>query len=421
MIISKLNQLTKHKSLQNLSIYGFGQAFNLLTPILIIPYIISVCGLENYGKTATAMAIIFFLMVFVDYGCDISGVKAISVNRDDKNKLREIVTTTYGAKFLLLTLVLTLVTALVLVIPYLRQESDLYLLSLPILVGQFLNPTWFLQGVENFKQITTINILSKLLYVIGIFQFVNTANDYILVNLCWGIGMIIANGISVFLIFKSLKVEFSHFRFSMVKKHIKSEFSIFSSQIFVSIQLYSPLILVGFFGGATLAGIYRVVDQVIVIFKTYLLLFFNFMFPRVCYLLGNNVKSGVKFWMMYNSLNFVFILFAMFIIHVYATEIVQYFSPDAYEGLAELLQIGVYIPIVMALSIPLKQLVLGLNHNRYYVNTIVTFAIFNFAVIILLIGKYGVQGVLWSLITTEALMVIILYLKINKTLFLPQK
>ena len=411
----------QNKQLQDLSIYCFGQGFNLLTPILIIPYIISVCGLSNYGKAAAAMAIIFFLMVFIDYGCDISGVKAISVNRENKDKLRSVFATTYGAKFLLLLIVLLVSTLLILFVPYFKSESQLYLLSLPILVGQFLNPTWFLQGVENFKQITTINILSKLLYVIGIFQVVNTTTDYIYVNLCWGIGMIIANGISVYLICKSLKVDSSYFHLSAVIHHIKTEFSIFYSQIFVSIQLYSPLILIGFFGGATMAGIYRVVDQVVVIFKTYLLLFFNFAFPRVCYLLGGSTQKGVKFWLLYNSLNFVFILFAMFLIHVNAEIIVAYFSPNDFESIAELLRIGVYIPISMALSIPLKQLVLGLSHNKYYVNTTVTLAIFNLGLLISIISNYGVEGVLWSLIATEILMVIILYFKINKTLFLPLK
>ena len=411
----------QNKQLQDFSIYGFGQGFNLLTPILIIPYIISVCGLSNYGKAAAAMAIIFFLMVFIDYGCDISGVKAISVNRENKDKLRSIFATTYGAKFLLLLGVLLVSTLLILFVPYFKSESRLYLLSLPILVGQFLNPTWFLQGVENFKQITTINILSKLLYVIGIFQVVETTTDYIYVNLCWGIGMIIANGISFYLICKSLKVDSSYFHLNAVTHHIKTEFSIFYSQIFVSIQLYSPLILIGFFGGATMAGIYRVVDQVVVIFKTYLLLFFNFAFPRVCYLLAGNNESGLKFWLLYNSLNFVFILFSMFLIHINADYIVAYFSPDNFEGIAALLRIGVYIPIVMALSIPLKQLVLGLSHNRYYVNATVTLAVLNFIAIISLITKYGIEGVLFTLITTEILMVLILYLKINKTLFLVQK
>ena len=410
-----------NKHLQNLSIYGFGQAFNLITPILIIPYIISICGLTNYGKTATVMAIIFFLMVFIDYGCEISGVKAVSINRDNKEKLRAIFATTYGAKFISLCVIIIISVIINFFIPYFNREFSLYMLSLPILIGQFLNPTWYLQGVENFKQITTINILSKLLYVIGIFKFVNSIDDYILVNLCWGMGMIIANGISFYLISKSLKVRFTDFSRMSVANHLRSEFPIFYSQIFVSIQLYSPLILIGFFGGAFLAGIYRVVDQVIVIFKTYLLLFFNFVFPRICYLLGGSKQEGIKFWSLYNGLNFVFILFAMFFIHNNAEFIVVYFSPEDNEGIAKLLQLGVFIPIVMALSIPLKQLVLGLNYNRYYVNTTVTLAVLNLFAIIFLLNRYGIEGVLWSLIVAELLMAVFLYIKINKALFLPLK
>lgn len=48
------------EQIQKLGIYGFGQLFNLVTPLLVAPYIISVCGEENYGKTAVGMAIAFF-------------------------------------------------------------------------------------------------------------------------------------------------------------------------------------------------------------------------------------------------------------------------------------------------------------------------------------------------------------------------
>ena len=49
-----------HQQFQKLSVYGFGQAFNLVTPLLVIPYIVAVCGEENFGKTAVGMALSFF-------------------------------------------------------------------------------------------------------------------------------------------------------------------------------------------------------------------------------------------------------------------------------------------------------------------------------------------------------------------------
>ena len=77
-----------HQQFQKLGIYGFGQLFNLVTPLLVVPYIVSVCGEENFGKTAVGMAICFFLIVFIDFGSDINGVREVAVNRKNHQEPR---------------------------------------------------------------------------------------------------------------------------------------------------------------------------------------------------------------------------------------------------------------------------------------------------------------------------------------------
>jgi len=190
MLKEKIIALIKNKQNLNLLIYGFGQGFNLITPLLVIPYIVSICGIENYGKMSIGMAISFFLMVFIDYGSDIIGVKDVAVNRDNPAQLEQIYITTFASKLVLLLLVLIICSGLFYFVPFFSSEKKLYFLGLPILVGQFLNPTWFLQGIENFKWITVLTILSKLIYLFGIFIFIHQKEDYVFINLWWGIGLL---------------------------------------------------------------------------------------------------------------------------------------------------------------------------------------------------------------------------------------
>ena len=88
------------------SIYGFGQFFNLVTPLLLIPYIVKVCGEENFGKVSVALAISFVLIVFIDYGSELVGVRDITINRNDKKELQRIFLTNLVSRFLVLILVL---------------------------------------------------------------------------------------------------------------------------------------------------------------------------------------------------------------------------------------------------------------------------------------------------------------------------
>ena len=82
--------IRNQNQLKNLTIYGLGQFFNLVTPLLVAPHVISVCGIEGYGKAAFSMALFFFLIVFIDYGSDINGVKEVSLNRDNNKELQRI-------------------------------------------------------------------------------------------------------------------------------------------------------------------------------------------------------------------------------------------------------------------------------------------------------------------------------------------
>lgn len=409
--------LFKNKQLKNLIIFGFGQGFNLITPLLVIPYIVLICGEEGYGKIGVGMALAFFIMVFIDYGSEITGVKQVAVNRENKSRLENIFITTYTAKLILLFFILSIVSILFYFISYFNQDKNLFFMSLSMVVGQFINPTWFFQGIENFKWITIVNILSKIIYLAGIFIFIHEPSDYIYCNLIWGIGMIVANGISFIYILNTHSFSFMNTKKEDVLKLIKDNFSIFSSQIFVSLQMYSPIVLISFFGGNTMAGQYKIIDQIIVIFKTYILLFFNYVYPRVCYLLDRSKHEAMRFWKIYNGLNFIFIAISMLFISLFTTEVVTYFNPKEIQEIASLLKIAVLIPVLQAVAIPLKQLVLGLNKQSRYVKITMAIAVLSLLLIVVITPNYKVSGVLIALIATEVITLLIFYFTVKNNLF----
>ncbi|WP_396194521.1 oligosaccharide flippase family protein [Flavobacterium sp.] len=407
----------KNQQNTNLLVYGIGQFFNLVTPILVVPYIVSVCSEEGYGKIGVGLAVSFFMMVFIDYGSDILGVKEVSVNRDNIKALEKIFITIYSAKLFLLFLVLILVSIIFITVPYFSQEKKLFFWGLPILIGQFLNPTWFLQGIENFKWITISNIASKVVYVVAIFGFIHNPSDYVYNNLFWGLGMIIANGFFFICLLKQYSFSFQKTKMADVTAYLKTNFSMFSSQIFVSLQMYFPIVLVSYFGNNTMAGQFKIIDQIIVIFKTYLLLFFNFVYPRVCFLLGKNTREALSFWKIYNGLNTVFIIISLGIIGLFSNKIVGYFNPKGVIEISNLLKIAVLIPIAQSITIPLKQLVLGCNKQNEYVRTTMLIAVTSLTTIAIITPFYSVLGVLLSLIFTEVITAAMYYRIIKRDLF----
>ena len=415
-MLKLLKKILFHQQFQKLSVYGFGQLFNLVTPLLVVPYIVSVCGEENFGKTAVGMAIAFFLIVFIDFGSDIIGVREVAVNRDNPEVLNKIFTTTYVVKGIILLLVLTVASIIFHSFPYFKSEKIMFTLGLSVLIGQFLNPTWFLQGIENVKWITLLNIVSKCIYLVGIFFIIKKESDYIYINLWWGLGMIVSNFLVFIWIIKKHQFSFLMVNKDEVFKHIRNDFSMFSSQIFVSLQLYAPVVLISYFGNNLMAGQYRIVEQIIVIFKTYIFLFFNYVFPRVCYLIETDFKRGLKNWIIYNGVNFVFVTMGMLFFHIYSYEIVSYFNPTNRYVLSNLLEVAVFVPLILAISIPLKQLVLAYNYKRFYVYLTSVMVLFNLLAIVILLPKFQVYGVFYSLIATDLIVIIFYLYQLKKNL-----
>ncbi|MES2864787.1 MAG: oligosaccharide flippase family protein [Bacteroidota bacterium] len=406
-----------HQQFQKLSIYGFGQLFNLVTPLLVVPFIVSICGEENFGRTAVGMAICFFLIVFVDFGSDIIGVREVSVNRENESKLNEIFSTTYAVKGIVLLFVLLIVSTLFFIIPFFSSDKKLFFFSLLVVIGQFINPTWFLQGIENVKLITFLNVVSKIIYLAGVFLTITKESDYVCVNLWWGLGMIISNSIVFFIILKKYKLHFNNVNKSEIYSHLKNNFSIFYSQIFVSIHQYGPVILISFFGNNLLAGQYRIVDQVIAIFKTYIILFFNFVYPKVCFLIDENKKSGLKNWLIYNGVNLVFVFIGMIIFFVFSYEIISYFNPTNRYVLSNLLQIAVFIPLTFAVSNALKQLILAFNLKKEYISITIITVVLNIFTIIAILPLYKVYGVFYTLIATDIIIIFFYIFKLKKLLY----
>ena len=415
-MLKLFNKILFHQQFQKLSVYGFGQLFNLVTPLLVVPYIVSVCGEENFGKTAVGMAIAFFLIVFIDFGSDIIGVREVAVNRDNPEVLNKIFTTTYVVKGIILLLVLTVASIIFHSFPYFKSEKIMFTLGLSVLIGQFLNPTWFLQGIENVKWITLLNIVSKCIYLVGIFFTIKKESDYIYINLWWGLGMIVSNFLVFIWIIKKHQFSFLLVNKDEVFKHIRNDFSMFSSQIFVSLQLYAPVVLISYFGNNLMAGQYRIVEQIIVIFKTYIFLFFNYVFPKVCYLIETDFKRGLKNWIIYNGVNFVFVTMGMLFFHIYSYEIVSYFNPTNRYVLSNLLEVAVFVPLILAISIPLKQLVLAYNYKRFYVYLTSVMVLFNLLAIVILLPKFQVYGVFYSLIATDLIVIIFYLYQLKKNL-----
>jgi O-antigen/teichoic acid export membrane protein len=401
--------------------YGIGQVFNVLAPFIVIPFIILKCGEENFGKSAIGMSVAFFLIVFIDFGCDILGVKDISINRDNVIKRNYIISRVSYIKGFAILVFSVLFLIIINQVEFFHKDKELYYYSFSVFIAQIVNPLWIFQGLEKFNFFSYYSILSKSMYIILILYFLDQKSDYVYINFAFGLSLFFSGIFFFFLLKKQYQFALVPISFSELYKYMFDNKTYVLSQIFIWMQLYSPILLINYFGTSMQVGQFRIIDQIISIFKTYILLSFNFIYPKICFEFDKNEEKAIKSWKFFNTTNFLFLFFLIIILFVFSFEIVNYYNIVNKEFLSNLLKTALIYPILFFIVYALKQLLFALHHEKVFSRIIIITTILNLIIISIVYKKYNLFGVFYSFIFVEFLTLIILLMLTLKHRILSDK
>ena len=96
------NLLKSNKTLiENFSYISILQVFILLTPLITYPYLTRVLGTELYGLVITAQILSSYATIVVKFGFDSVSARYISLWREDKSKMSEVMSSILTTRFLL--------------------------------------------------------------------------------------------------------------------------------------------------------------------------------------------------------------------------------------------------------------------------------------------------------------------------------
>ena len=409
MGIQKLRSLLQNKKKQDFFIYGIGQAFNLISLLLVIPHIVAVCGEEGLGKQGLGFSLALFLILIVDYAFEIKSTKEATIHRNDPTVLEGIFNMTLISKAMLFCITVGITFLLVYTIPFFIAERALFLYSLAIVMAQVVNPVWFLLGVENFRVASFINITSKTAYILLVFILIQKDNDYIYINLLLGMSAFTLNFSGLLYAKRKYRLSYKTPDFPEIMRILRADFSFCLSQLFLSARQLSPLVLTSYFLGFQAAGQYRIIEQVITVFRTLIQVFLRFFFPSVCHKAAENSATGFAFWKKYSAGNLALVVVALTGIFLFSDDLLRFFNapPETIEKLGYVFKIALLVPLLMALSLPLEQLMFVAGRNKAYVRITILVTLLNIIMIILAIHAYGIQGIIATLIAAEILFIIL--------------
>jgi PST family polysaccharide transporter len=262
-IINILKGRTKTLVFKNFSALMVLQLGNTLLALIIMPYLINALGISKYGLYSFAFAISMYLVIVTDYGFGFTGVKLISVNRHDLNKVSGIFNTIQIIKTIILLVLLLIYTAAILFVETLSENKELFFLSFGILIGQTIIPVWFFHGMEKMKFITIINLIIRLTSLVLILVFVKQPEDINLAIASQAFGFLFAGLLSIFIAYIKFDLKLSFPKKTEVFQLFSSSRNMFFSSLTLSFYKNSNLIILGFLSTNIEVGIYSAAEKII--------------------------------------------------------------------------------------------------------------------------------------------------------------
>ena len=239
------------------------QAVNYILPLLTLPYLVRTLGVDNFGLLAFATATIAYLAILTDYGFNLTATKEISLHRDKNSKIVEIFSSVMSIKFLLLLFSFLLLSLLIFSFERFSKDWEIYFLTFGSVIGQFLFPIWFFQGMEKMRYITYLNLISKSVFTLAIFLFVKQEEDIYFVPLFFSLGAIIAGVLSLYIIYKEFKVTFKFQKTLILKGYLIQGWHVFLSRFYVSMYTTTNLLLLGLFTNTVVVGYYSIAEKIV--------------------------------------------------------------------------------------------------------------------------------------------------------------
>ena len=285
--------LIKSKVFRNVIYLYILQFFNTVIPLLTLPYVTRVVGIEQYGVLNRILNYILYLQAFVEYGFTLNGARKISL-ASSKEEIDKIRSNIIYSKILLLIVSFGVCFLLMLFMSNSEQIACLWLLFLIVTAEVFVQ-TWFFQGMQSMVHITIVSVIGRSVSVLLIFLFVNGPSDLPLYCLFYSITYLIISFLGVIIARIKFKCRLTNFSFLEVFGELKDAFHLFITNFSSKIFTIISVTVLGLFYSDVEVGGFSAVQKIPQIVVLAYIPLSQAIFPHVCKLYKEDEEKGVSF------------------------------------------------------------------------------------------------------------------------------
>lgn len=386
---------------------------NYCNALLVTPYITRVLGAANNGIYSYNHSVAYYFLLFSMLGVNNYGNRSIAMAKDDKEELDRTFSEIYTFQLLTSTVMLVLYTVYSL---FVKEDRLNVMIQVMYVASAVFDVNWFFFGMEKFKLTVTRNSLIKLLTMACVFLFVKERSDL------WIYTVIMSGGylVSACALWPYLHRYVAYRRPAMrdVVKHIKPNLVLFIPVIAISVYNTMDKIMLGELTTKKQVAFYDKSEEVMQIPNTFINALTTVMLPRMTSLMKHHeIEKGRQY--IVNSMKFAIMMSCAtsFGLAAVAYDFVPLFFGKEFTPCAILIIWLAPIGVIKAWANVLRTQYLIPNClDRIYVISVVTGAVVNVIMNLLLIPHFGAVGAVMGTIAAETCVMLYQTMNVRKEL-----
>ena len=389
------------------------QLLNFVFPLVTLPYLTRVLGVEEFGNLILAQSIAFLFAAPIEYGFGLSTTRSIAIAKGNIQEITNLVSNTVSAK-----LYLTVLTVILFGIAYsfnLFDKVNGYTIEILLLFTvsgwSFL---WFYRGIEKTYYPVIIELIGKVFYTVCVFLFISDSDDGKYVLQLQILILVITIGLS-FIILKKWIAELS-ISLARGMETILTDGPLFIFKGLASIHANIPIIVLSYFVSAQYFGLFtaafKLSKQLIAALSGP---FWDALYPSMSRSL-NIKQSSPKIFKIFIVSSLFGILYGLSV-YMFAEDFVLLIFGKNFSQSSSLLRILALACPIIAVNISLINIMISQKYERLVNVATAVNIIILIAMLVFVTAKYGELSSTWIILFTELILfaelIIIYKLKSN--------
>lgn len=400
---------------RNVLSLGIVQVANYVLPLLSIPIISRILGPDKFGVINFAGAFVAYFTLIISYGFDLTATRKIAQDPFNEHKRSTIFSEVFYAKCLLFLFSTLVFTVSLFIVPELRSEVTVSVFSFLLCLATLFTQNWIFQAMQDLSKIALFNLISKLLFTIGIIVVIRQKEDYIWQPLLFSavqIGVALA---SFLWAMKKYKIRFTKVPLSRCLVLLSEEKTVFFSFVVVSLYTTTNTVILGLYESAEQVGYYTAGQRLIITAQTVLTIpLAQALYPFIGKAFGESKELGLKLAQKILPIIILFTGVASLLMYLLGPYVLNLFYGDKFDAAIPVFQLLVFIPLIIAMSDVFGiQIMLNLKMDKYFFRITALGAVLSLCLNLLILPRWGYMGTAINWLVTELFISLALYITLR--------